>query len=207
MRLKAVTLKAVIGIVVLLSVLSGVALARRGERVDVIPRHDGQASLVAGGHQHGSTRTELKVAVDGGKTPELISDDAAYQLFLAATALSDKQSPNIKKFVRQRIERIGLSRRDALYYEEELHQLRLRDELDRIETEQKSLGEAARANAAVALNRLGSLRLEKMDRLNYAKNRLAAGLSVEGKAILTSYIQSTVKKQIRLFRAEATQPH
>jgi hypothetical protein len=186
-------------------VLSGVALARRGERPTPLPTRQERpvafALNVDAVHQHGA-EGHTPIEINGGTNPELIPDDYAYSHFLAATAISSKHTDKQKSFIRRRIAEIGLSDGDRQFYEDTLVQLRLRDELDRIKTSELSVATAAKSKSSQAIATLTNLRFEKRNLMDYAKDRVTIGMTPQGVAKLQAYIDSTVKRQIRIVRVE-----
>jgi hypothetical protein len=81
-------------------------------------------------------------------------------------------------------------------------QLRLRDELDRIKTSELSVATAAKSKSSQAIATLTNLRFEKRNLMDYAKDRVTIGMTPQGVAKLQAYIDSTVKRQIRIVRVE-----
>ena len=156
-----------------------------------------QAHNVTGAAQ--TNRQMLRVSVDGKTDPDLVPDAYAYRHLLAATAMSDTLTPNQAAFVRARVRRIGLSAVDEASYEATLVQMRLRDELSRIEKERKALTrDRVTAMSAAAAGMLATLRNQERSLLASAHSDILRGLSAEGAARLDAHVRQVVKRQIKI---------
>lgn len=152
-------------------------------------------------------RRMLAVSVDGRTDPELVPDEYAYRHLLAATALSEKLTPEQRAFVRARVRRIGLSDLDRAAYEAGLQRAGVRDELARIDEERKALTrDRTTALAASAAGTLAHLRSQEEDVLVRARQEVLRGLSSAGAAVLDSHVRLVVKRQIRILTGPAHGP-
>jgi hypothetical protein len=137
--------------------------------------------------------------IDGAKDSELVPDELAYHSLLAATALSDLQSPEQRAFIRARIARIGFSKADADSYELALIGLRLRDQLDQIAREMKSLAAALDGpQSYVAKDALLKLRDHQLSTMRDAAVIVRNALTRDGAYILDAHVREEAKAQLKL---------
>jgi hypothetical protein len=158
----------------------------------------GRIAMAQQGGLSQGPNTSLAV-IDGAKDPELVPDELAYHRLLAATALSDQQSPEQKVFIRARIARIGLSKADTASYELTLSRLRLREQLDQIAREMKSLAAALDGpQSYVAKDALRKLRDHQLSTMRDAAVIVRNALTRDGAYILDAHVREEAKAQLKL---------
>lgn len=122
----------------------------------------------------------LTLSIDGAHTPESISDDYAYSLFLGAMA---SQGGGAWQIV---LRSAGIEQEDAVRFGAALAPLRL------------ELGAIAQQREAGS-NR-GPLHERERNVLALARVQLQTTLSAEGRARLDQYVREHVKPRIRIYR-------
>ena len=143
--------------------------------------------------------SQLTVAVDGAKTPDLIPDALAYDHFLKAISTPIAASPQHVGARNALLARMRLSQTDgrALI----LALTGVWDELNRIDV--------ARRSAPSALDPAGHTRNDLATReralLDSAKSNLLSALSPEGAQRVDAFVRTHVKRRIKVYGSPAQQ--
>jgi hypothetical protein len=185
---RATIRNAVLGIVTF-SVLSGVAVARRGDAVtantsrSLLPRHIySVAPAMQHDHSTGNAPTSVQIAVDGSLNPNGISDERAYGLFLSAvSSLKSTKARNAA------FRKVGLSLADRSAFERALGPLN---------ADLKLLAEQHKASQISTAQRLSG----QQGLLEATRNRVWLSLSAAGRTQVDAYIRTQVKSRVKIYR-------
>ncbi len=131
--------------------------------------------------------------VDGSKTPDQIPDDLAYRHFILAIA--EHQNPSQHEYKRRdtRLDPIGFSKQD---HDSCIFALAgLREELDAIEADRKTIQVTAAPGDPGVQSRLTALKSQEGSAIAKVRSALR-GLSAAGQALLENYIKVHVKTHI-----------
>jgi hypothetical protein len=135
----------------------------------------------------------LPLTVDGAKTPELVPDSVAYRHFVMALAEREDAAESRLERRNARLNELGLSTKDRASL---LTALRtVRERLDRIAEDRKSIGSSGSSPAMAAL------RLEHDEVVGGAVDRIKTFLSQLGRARVETYLREHVKRNIVIYGA------
>jgi hypothetical protein len=141
-------------------------------------------------------RQSPPVLVDGATSPESISDDLAYHLFLSAIALPASASAENKRGRDGVLERIGLSREDARAFVSAL--ANLREDLDGLSQERNRIGRSTDASMQIRTAN-EALKRREADIVASARARIERTVSGEGLVSLDEHIRTHVKRRIKIY--------
>lgn len=163
------------------TVRAGAALQRHP--VLTLPHPLGQHD----GHTPGSVNVPGTVlAVDGAVNPDAVSDERAYDLFLASMAKTTSD-----RAFDVALQRSGLAATDRLAF---------RSALGALDSELKTV-QARRGRDANA-----DVTQQQRVVLDNARSRVQASLSAAGRVQLDNYIRTEVKKRVRIYRGPMPSP-
>jgi hypothetical protein len=155
----------------------------------LLGQHEGHA---AGGTTIGS----LPLAIDGAKTPELISDDIAYAHFLSVVAI--QSSPSRVETSRRKaiLDTLGLAEDDAKALITSL--TGVREQLADVDNQRKQLPRDGVASVqSLALS--ATLRARQETIIRDARYRVTANLSADGVQKVADHVQRRVKSRIKVY--------
>lgn len=149
------------------------------------------------GHTAGGTTVgSLRLAIDGAKTPELISDDIAYAHFLSVVAIPS--SPTRIETARRKaiLDTLGLAEDDVKVLIASL--TGVREQLADVENQRKQLPRDGVASVqSLALS--ATLRTRQETIMRDARYRVTANLSADGVQKLADHVRGRVKSRIKVY--------
>ncbi len=159
------------------------------------------ASLTPAGAQVHAHLTQLPVAVDGARTPNLIPDELAYRHFLMAIAERADAPPQSIARRNALIATIGLAPEDAQALISALAGLREKLDSNYAGTEQAAADPSLSAAARSA--QVSALRASQAVALDQTAASLKTALTYEGWNRFDAYVQQRVKRHIVIYGSPA----
>jgi hypothetical protein len=149
------------------------------------------------GHAPGGTAfSSLPLAIDGAKTPELISDDIAYAHFLSVVAIKSVPSPVEAGRRKTILATVGLADQDSNALITSL--TGVREQLADVDNQRKQLPRNGVATSqSLALS--AAIRAQQETIMREARFRVNANLSSDGLQKLHEHVQRRVKPRIKVY--------
>ena len=155
-------------------------------------------------HGTGSTETQspipttsLPVAVDGARTPELISDELALRHFIQAVSITTHDAESDSKRQNALLSLIGLSGEDTEQIILAVHNLDAT--LDALNTTRTSYPVVTSEHAEP----VETIRHQERALIDAAIANVMSRLSTEGRSQLLAFVQGRVKRRIVIYGAQA----